>query len=376
MSSRLIPILDSIDAVRAPPHPTGPSPLWLALLLALLLLTGCAEPKYLMRLDTEPRLEKDAQVWPAAPETARYRYVGQLKGDDNFVLDETSSKSSAARDFFYWLIGLVGMGEEKVMLVRPQSGFVDNTGRVLVTDAGKVMVFDQAAGKLQEWRIAYGDTDFVAPIGIAQGADGQTLVADAELGRVFRLDRDGKPLGEFGTGELLRPTGLARDAQRGRVYVSDTAAHEIKVFDDSGKLLQTIGQRGNVAENELNFPTHIAFAADKLYVSDTMNARVQTFDAGGAPTGSLGQRGLYFGNMVRPKGVTLDGESNLYVAESLYDYVLIYNRRGEFLMPLGASQGVGKLYQPAGLWFDRQGRLYVADMYNGRVVIFQFLGGS
>lgn len=348
---------------------------WLAP-LALLLLAGCAEPKYLMRMDTEPRLEKDAQVWPAAPDVPRYRYVGQLKGDDNFVLDETSSKSSAAQDFFYWLVGLVGISEEKVMLRRPQSGFVDDTGRVLVTDAGKVMVFDQAAGKLHEWRIAYGDTAFVAPIGIAQGPDGQTLVADAELGRVFRLDRDGKPLGEIGKDVLKRPTGLARDAQRGLIYVSDTAAHEVKVFDDSGKLLQTIGQRGNVAEDELNFPTHIAFAADKLYVSDTMNARVQTFDNGGAPAGSMGQRGLYFGNMVRPKGVTLDGEGNLYVAESLYDYVLIYNRRGEFLMPLGASQGIGKFYQPSGLWFDRQGRLYVADMYNGRVVIFQFLGGS
>ncbi|MHB1590155.1 MAG: hypothetical protein ACYCTW_01270 [Sulfuricella sp.] len=35
-----------------------------------------------------------------------------------------------------------------------------------------------------------------------------------------------------------------------------------------------------------------------------------------------------------------------------------------------------KLTLAAGVWSDRQGRIYVADMFNGRVVIFQFLGGD
>ncbi len=352
---------------------------WLALLALLAALAGCAGPKYLMRLDTEQRSENAAQVWPAPPDTPRYRHVGQLKGDDNFVLDEADlDLRGTATKLFYWLVGLTGMGEERVMLRRPQSGMVDAAGRILVTDAGRVLVFDQAQGKLQVWDRAYGNTPFITPVGIAQGADGQILVADSELGRVFRLDRDGKPLGEFGKKLLQRPTGLARDAQRGRIYVSDTMAHNVKVFDDSGKWLQTIGQRGDGdKQGDLNFPTHIAFADSKLYVSDTMNARVQIFDADGAPVGSLGQRGLFVGNLVRPKGVALDDEGNLYVAESNHDYLLIFNRSGQFLMPLGGTgQEPGKFQQPAGIWSDRQGRIYVADMLNRRVVIFQFLGGA
>ncbi len=351
---------------------------WLALLALLAALAGCAETKYVMRLDTVQRTESTAKVWPAAPETPRYRFVGQLKGDENFVLDETDLNfRSKATKLFYWLVGLVGM-DEKVVLKRPQSGIVDATGRVLVTDAGRVLVFDQAQGKLQVWDRAVGNTPFITPVGIAQGADGQILVADSELGRVFRLDRDGKPLGEFGKKLLQRPTGLARDAQRGRIYVADTIGHDVKVFDDSGKWLQTIGQRGEGdKQGDLNFPTHIAVAQDRLYVSDTMNARVQIFNADGAPVGSLGQRGLFVGNLVRPKGVALDNEGNLYVAESNHDYLLIFNRSGQFLMPFGGTgQEPGKFQQPAGIWSDRQGRIYVADMLNRRVVIFQFLGGD
>jgi len=97
---------------------------------------------------------------------------------------------------------------------------------------------------------------FAAPIGIAQGPHDEILVADAELHSVYRLDKKGNPVGEFGHDILNRPTGLARDAARGRIYVADTHAHDIKVFDDDGKLVKVIGRRGE-GDGEFNFPTHL-----------------------------------------------------------------------------------------------------------------------
>ena len=347
------------------------------ILFLLASLAGCAEIKYTLRLDPDSGGNTLVRTWPLPPEVSRYQYGGQLLGHENLVSEEASRQNVGIK-VFRWLVGLFDGSEEIITLKRPHSGAVDNQGRVYVTDISNqaVFVFDQSAGKLLVWEMAKETRKFLTPIGIVVGPNGQILVADAELGEVFRLDRDGKPLGSFGQGVLKRPTGLARDAKLGRIYVADTYAHEIKVFDDTGVLLQTIGGRGE-GEGELNYPGHLSFSDGRLYVADSMNARIQIFDEQGNYVETLGKRGLYMGNLTRPKGVTVDRLGNIYVVESFYDNLLVFNKRGDFLMPIGGTgKDVGQFYLPAGLWSDQQNRIYVADMFNGRVVIFQFLGGS
>ncbi|WP_136416696.1 6-bladed beta-propeller [Herbaspirillum sp. ST 5-3] len=347
----------------------------LSLLGLVLLLSGCGETRYVMRLDPEPAKEHASLVWPAAPEIPRFRYVGQLTGEQNFVPEDGEKQAIGSR-ILRWLVGLTGNGEDRTVLKRPQSGMTGSDGRVYVSDiaAHAVFVFDRMAGKLSVWTQSEEYRNFVTPIGVAEGPGGQVLVADAELGRVYRLDRDGKPIDSFGKDILVRPTGLARDAQRHRIYVADTHAHDIKVFDDDGMLVDTIGHRGE-DQGELNFPTHLAIAGDKLYVTDSMNARLQIFNLQGRVIRSIGRRGLYIGNMTRPKGVTVDPSGNIYVVESFYDNLLVFNSEGKFLMPIGGTgKDIGQFYLPSGVWSDQQGRIHVADMFNGRIVIFQFIG--
>lgn len=350
---------------------------WLLTVLvgAALLATGCAETPLVYRLADAD--QGGGRVWPAPPEQARYRYMGQLIGENNFRPEEVQVRS-AAGNLFDWLVGLAGDKPNPVVLQRPQGGMVDEAGRVYVTDIGRggVFVFDKSAGKLNVWEMASRTARFETPIGIVSGAHGEILVADADLRSVIRLDSHGTPVGEFGREVLQRPTGLARDALRGIVYVADTKAHDIKAFSDDGKLLEVIGRRGE-KDGEFNFPTHLAFAAGKLYVADTLNSRIQIFDQDHKWLGKFGRLGLYVGDLVRPKGVAVDGDNNIYVVESLYDSLLVFNGEGRTLMAMGGGgKEIGQFYLPSGVWVDAHNQVYIADMFNGRVTVLQYLGGS
>jgi len=351
---------------------------WLAVLV--LLLTACAVPsgppavRGRLHLGAVDAPEGQQLTWPAAPEVPRYLYTGTLVGEPNFVPPEGGQ--STLGTLGRWIAGLDEASAQPQVLQRPSGLVGDEAGRLYVSDTSRqaVFVFDEKAGELQLWERASAALRFVAPSGLAVAA-GRLWVADAELGAVFVLDAQGEPQGVVGRGLLQRPTGLARDARTGWLYVADTVAHDIKVFDDSGRLLRTLGRRGT-GPGEFNYPSHLAFALGELYVTDTLNSRVQVFAADGAlPVRILGRRGLVLGDLVRPKGVSVDSDGNVYVVESYHDSLLVYSPKGEFLMPIGGTgKATGRFYLPAGVWVDARNRVHVADMFNGRIVLFQFLG--
>lgn len=346
----------------------------LALLTALLAGCGTQAVRGTLRLNMSDNPADHTLYIPQPPSVPRYLFVGELWGESNFR--EDSRTMSAARRAFAWLVGLLDEPVEEMNLVRPQSGAVDARGRILVTDVGRpgVFVFDERENEMRFWGQATPELNFVSPTGIIAGPNGETWVSDPELGAVFRLDANGTPVGVVGAGVLQRPNGLARDAAKGRVYVADTRANEIKVFDDGGRLVQAFGRAGDTV-GEMNTPTYIAYADDKLYVTDTFNGRVQVFDEEGNFLRQFGSRGTYVGQMPRPKGVTLDDEGNVYVVESYFDHVLVFNEEADFLLGLdGTGRDGDTFYLPAGIWSDNRNRLFVADMFHGRVVIFQFLG--
>ena len=356
----------------------------LGMVLLAMLLSGCATNQTPAVLDFSIGTSaKDKKMtWPPSTgaqgeDKPRYQYIGQLTGEENFRKPE--EKGAGFGRAFRWLIGLIIGDDIPNILQRPQSGVVDESGRILITDTSRqaVFVFDQHAGKLDIWEYSTGLKHFISPSGIATDMAGEYYVADAELGIVTRLDRNGNSKGSIGQGELKRPVGLAFDTKTRQLYVSDVRTHDIKVFTPEGKLLRTLGRRGK-GEGEFNFPTYISLSKGEIYVTDTMNARVQVLDAEtGKMKQIIGSRGLNVGNLVRPKGVSVDSEGNVYVIESFYDYLLVYNKQAEFLIPIGGTgKDVGKFYLPSGVWIDSNNRVFVADMFNGRVSLFQFLGGE
>lgn len=363
----------------------------LLLAFGALLQAGCAGVEAVrgdLHYDLRPAETRSELVWPSAPEQPRYRYVGELVGQPNFVPreDEAHDSRQKAAQVLKWLVGLGERDRPPALLSRPSHGMVARDGRIFVVDSGRkaLFVFDPYAvdetgktldvGELQVWSRLGRDRQFGSPISVAEAWDGTIAVTDAELGTVVHLGPSGRQLAPIGAGQLVRPTGIAFDRATGLLYVADTATHVIKVFDRRGKLQRSIGGPGS-GPGQFNAPTQLAFADGRLHVTDTLNSRVQRFDGEGRYLDHFGRRGTHLGDLARPKGLAVDPDGIVYVVESYFAHLLAFDGEGRFLLGIGGDRIAGRdLQLPSGVWTDDRSRVYVADMFNGRVVVFEFLG--
>ena len=106
---------------------------FVAAMLAMALLPGCAAPGATVLRIGEPHAAKAAVFWPAPPEIPRYLYAGQLIGEVNFATE----KRTGGEGFFAalrWIAGLVTGDRPPFGLLRPQSGATSADGRILVSD--------------------------------------------------------------------------------------------------------------------------------------------------------------------------------------------------------------------------------------------------
>jgi DNA-binding beta-propeller fold protein YncE len=83
------------------------------------------------------------------------------------------------------------------------------------------------------------------------------------------------------------------------------------------------------------------------------------------------------GNFVRPKGVAFDSQGNIWVADAAFNNFQIFAPTGQVRMFVGSPGiGPGQFQLPSALYIDKNDRVYVGDQLNGRVQVFQFLGGN
>lgn len=108
-----------------------------------------------------------------------------------------------------------------------------------------------------------------------------------------------------------------------------------------------------------------------VYIADFRNYRVQKFGPDGAFAGAWGGEGGGPGQFNDPCDVKTDARGRVYVADTFNHRVQIFSGDGAFAAALE-----GGLFAPRGLAVDRRGRVWVADTGNSAVKIFPGEGGE
>jgi DNA-binding beta-propeller fold protein YncE len=327
----------------------------------VVICSGCGQPTG--ELFTPPA---KPIVWPAPPETARIKYVGQISTEKD--LHRSVSWSEGFGQFLF--------GQKEIgVLLNPYGVVLDDNDRLFVSDSsGSVIhLMDLKTRRYKQLSELADNEKLATPVALTI-VEGQIFVVDSGLARICVFDREGKFKFCFGQGRLKRPSGIAYWPGGEKVYVSDTSRHVVNVFSRSGEFLDEIGSRGLTA-GKFNFPTQLwVDHSGRLYVSDTLNYRIQVFKSDGTFLFMFGEQGDRPGNFAHPCGVATDSLGNIYVTDRQFENVQIFDRFGRILMAFGQEgTGIGQFWLPAGIWIDSSNRIYVADSFNKRIQVFQLL---
>jgi DNA-binding beta-propeller fold protein YncE len=100
------------------------------------------------------------------------------------------------------------------------------------------------------------------------------------------------------------------------------------------------------------------------------------YDSLPAVNAFAGGRGAARGQFASARGVALDGQGNIYVADTGNARIQKFSPSGEFLLSIGsAGSGLGQLREPSGVAVDSEGNVYVTDSVNQQLIKFDADGG-
>jgi uncharacterized protein (TIGR03663 family) len=192
--------------------------------------------------------------------------------------------------------------------------------------------------------------------------------------------------GQGGQVSLNSPKAVAI-APNGNLVIADGVNHRIVVVDAQGNQVSSFGSFCNLADNagcqgngagQFNEPWGVGVGPDgSIYVSDTWNHRIQKFDADGkfvtmwgtfADTGgALGAEATFWG----PRGLAVDPDGNVYVADTGNKRIEKFDADGKFLAHYGGVGGApGQFNEPVGVAVAPDGTIFVADTWNRRIQSF------
>jgi sugar lactone lactonase YvrE len=246
------------------------------------------------------------------------------------------------------------------------------------------------------------------PHSLAFDASGNLVIADSGNNRIRRVDSSGIITTIAGTGKfssggdggpatsagLQSPKGITYDAA-GNLLIADSGNNQIRKIDPGG-IITTIagtgepgysGDGGPATGAKLEAPRTIAVGpSGSIYIAEPNVHRIRKIDpkgvistlAGTSKAGFSGDGGpARDAQLDMPRGVGVDGEDNVFIADSLNHRIRKVGGDGVITTIAGTGEkgfsGEGspaseaRFFTPRAVDVDRSGDIYVADTYNNRI---------
>jgi DNA-binding beta-propeller fold protein YncE len=331
----------------------------------ILALAGCAAPP--VTVPAAPR------VFPTPPAEPKVIYERTLYGNDDLV---EKARASALLTLVSGTKGSDGAHGDG--LARPRALAVHH-GRVFVANEQDrpVSVFDIPHKSFYKIG-ADGAGVLKTPSGLSADHVGNLYVADSAANAILVFDQDGRYLRNIGGPQWFSHlTNVTADPQGDRVYAIDAgdAGQRVRVFAAlDGKHLFDFGARGR-GPGEFNVPYDLAVGKEgRLNVVDSGNFRVQIFDREGKYLKSFGSAGKQPGQFTRPKEIAADADGNLYVVDGTFGNFQVFDPDGAFLFFVGThgeAGGAANYMLPTGIDIDDDGRIYVVDQWYAKIDIYR-----
>jgi DNA-binding beta-propeller fold protein YncE len=201
----------------------------------------------------------------------------------------------------------------------------------------------------------YSGLPLSAPRAVAVSPDSRRVIADTGNHRVVVLNPDGSERKVFGS----------------FCNLGNPEASGCQDLDGAGPMA--------VGDGQFNEPWGVAVDAEgQIYVADTWNGRIQLF----SPEGQFIRKWGYFNftdeslsdtqALYGPRGLAVDLNGNLLVADTGNKRIIRYTPEGEFIDQIGGGGVIaGRFDEPTSVAADpSDGSIVVADAWNRRVQRF------
>jgi len=306
----------------------------LLVLAGVLCLAGCA---------TQTPVAKSYLVFPPPPDEARIQYLTSY-GTENDLGPQSK-----------WSRFLVG-SERILRPIWKPYGVAIRDGKIYVADTQAINI---SIADLAKHRIRYIRPDGLGamklPINVAVDQDGTVYVTDIGRRQVLLYDQQGKLVDTIGRKDEMRPCGICLAGDK--LYVTDMTNHCVRVYNKSTRELLLTVPRGPATNDQARLfsPTNVAVDRDgRIYVSDSGGFAAKIYDAQGNHLLTIGELGAMPGQFTLPKGIGVDHEGRVYVVDAAVPVVQVFDHEGRLLMMFGEpkSSGEAGLYLPAALTID------------------------